>query len=431
MKIKIFISTKEKDTELKNEIISKLEQCENNYEIEKVEISKNKANLIKNKIKESLQTADIFILILDRNANLQWLYFEIGMAFILSIPIIIIYDKNIYRNFSEGVFEDIFRIDSKNDICKELSEFINSHIYKDKKRLRKVISKNFSPIKYFPLKKNLICGISKTSLEVEPYFLEIPKIEFKKEGLYFNGRFYLKQFIKQIGHNGFTFAFWFKINENILDRFSKYTHKNEPIFLLTFGNLERKTNKNLGIYFGKPSIESKNSIEIGLRIFTYCKKDELQKYGIESCDSEKYYENIEENKWFFCCFTWKTGNKPILYLYDKDGFLKKIEGNYSINNSLEENNFLMIGGGFPYSKIYTVLDSKNNVVISKFKEKFPLPEKFYTNSKLHLKDSFANKRNENEFDEKDWIDLQPYKFPLIDDFRFIGYIREIMILILK
>jgi len=423
VKINIFVSAKEKDTGLKQEIIQKLENC--NKQIEKIEISKNKSNLIKNKIKESLKEADIFILILDRKENLQWLYFEIGMAFILDIPIMIIYNEKVYKNFSEGVFEDIFRVNMKENICEKLEKFINDQIFKDKKKLRKLISKNFSPIRYFPLEKNLICGISKTSLEVESYFLEIPKIEFKKEGLYFNGRFYLKQFIKHNGSNGFTFTFWFKINEDINLRFSKYVHKNEPIFLLTFGNLERKTNKNLGIYFGRPSIESKKIIDNGLRIFTYCQKNELKEEGIESCDSQECYKNIYKNKWFFCGISWEVGNKPILYIYDKEKFLKKIEGNYNIMDSLNESNFLMIGGGFPYSKVYIVIDDKNDLIFVGSKKDF-LPKKFYTSSKLHLKNCFSIKRNSQEFDEKSWINLQPYKLPLIDGFRFIGYIRELM-----
>ena len=431
LSIKIFISSKT-GSEIRKEIEKNIKECYNDedYIIEIINISSQNAYSIKEQIKQSLEQNDIFILLLDEVSDIQWLYFEYGMAFALDIPILIVYkEENIFNKYLLGVFEDFMRVEYNNTrtFCNNLDEFIKNKIFNEENKFRKLIINNFEPIKYFPLEKNLICNISKTSFEIEPYFLEIPQITYNNNGMFFNGRFYLKQFIEERITNILSFLFWFKIEENIQDRFSnKFAHKNEPIFLLTYGNLERKSNNNLGVYYGRPGVEVIGEADNGLRIFTYCTKKIASSHGLEACDSKEYYKDIEKSNWYFCLLEWQSGGKPTLHIYNEQSELKKIEGNYQINSNLAHNNFLTIGGGFPYSKMYITLNSEREPIFSVINT-IEGNNSFYTNSKLHLKDCFAQKRIENQFDEEEWINLQPYKLPLIDDFRFIGYIRELMV----
>ncbi len=441
MKITIFISSLDSDNAnliLLQENLKKLENDEDlkeigitNIELVRIKTSNEfLAKNIKKLIEEKINESEIFIFY-PQDSESKWIFYELGYVSNLNQNAIMIFldkEKDI-KNCGpcEGMHRVIIENLKYDNIYDNLKSTIIELLKSNKEIIRKIIFDNYKENlkRYFPLdKKNLLsCKFSNTSLNVEYYFLRSNNF-IDTNTVYFNGYFYLKHFLQNdLENDEITVCFWFKITEENFreDRFCKRNNflRDEPIFLFTIGNFERKENSHIGIYYGRPAVPSNEYIPPGLRIFTYCNPKNL--LDIEICDSKEMFKDIKENKWYFTILTYSSNNKSKLYLYDIENFIECISSSSKL--FLEKKDFLTIGGGFPLAKVYGGLDKDFNPIIF-FEDKDNKAKEliYYANSSLQLK-----KNVRCDFNEKQYINLQPYGISFIDDFRFQGYIRELMI----
>ncbi|WP_029523336.1 hypothetical protein [Persephonella sp. KM09-Lau-8] len=430
MEVNIFLSSKteeenvQKIRKLVNIINEKHIDVFKNYGIKSLKLNFIEPNNnifgqnIREEICKSIDKSNIFIFIYTRE-NPEWIMFELGYAYSKKVKLLLI---SKYNKIS-GPYENINRLNPNNLNLNTFKREI-LRILKDTHTIRDIITNNFKEniMRYFPLDKSLRCKISGTSLNIEPYFLENFNYSFQQEGLRFNGNFYLKQFLGNTAlPDEFSVLLWFKFKEeNFKNRFCDIdSRRDEPIFLCTIGNLERKENSHIGLYYGRPAIENSEHLPVGLRIFTYCKEQ-----SVNNCDSEKNID-IDNNKWYLGILSYSAGNPIKFYLYDKDSFRGEISTDYnvSINNP---KNYLTIGGGFPLLKIYAGLDENFKILLSESKEKLE-NSVYFSNSSLQLKKSRNRCESAGGKLKKEEIDLKPYSLNFIDDFRFLGFIREFII----
>jgi len=409
------------------------------------------ATSVREKITKEIESSDMFFLILPSNGGAnEWIMFELGYAMAR--------DKKIAaftRNGASipGPLENINRIPFENLSRKEIfyqiliNEIENG--LKTPSFVRSILINNYinddhkDIVRYFPLDKTsgLKCGISQTSLNIEPYFLEPVEYSFDNDGLFFNGNFYLRQFIgnsKGIPDH-FSVCFWFKIEEEEFKerRFcKKHPQKDEPIFFFTVGSMQRRLNSHVGTYYGRPSVEESKNLDVGMRIFTYCEPEKQEE--LRRCDSKDFFKEIDEGEWYFAVLSYNPGKKIKLYVYSQKEFKGTIQTEKP-SQGIGMRNYLTIGGGFPFSEMLVIVGSKKGwkAFPNTPDEKEKIIEdiksgSYYTNSSLHLTKGFEEERcktDENgELLPEENVAPRPYALPLIDDFRFIGRIREFLIL---